>query len=196
MRKLILQIQMSVDGFIADALGKSGWMIWNWGSDWKWDAALQQYHHDISSSVDCVLLSRKMAEEGFIHHWASVALQQNNPQSGFAAAIAKTRKVIFTRTLEQSVWPNATLAKGDLAKEVYQLKTAPGKNIIAYGGASFAASLVQADLVDEFHLIINPALLGSGLSVFHSIRDIYSLSLINSVAYPCGVVVTTYSRKR
>ena len=195
MRKLVLQIQMSVDGFIADNNGRSGWMLWNWGEVWGWDKALQQYHIDLSASVDCVVLSRKMAEEGFIRHWKSVA-EANNDQARFAASITAAHKVVFTNTLKQSVWENTVLAKGDLTYEINNLKAQTGRNIIAYGGASFASALVQANLVDEFHLVINPALVGQGLTVFNTIPTIHMLSLIDSKAYPCGVVVTTYAAKR
>lgn len=192
MRNLILQVQLSVDGFIADKNEKSDWMIWNWGEDWTWDAALQQYQNEVTASVDTVLLSRKMAGEGFIHHWAAMSEKKDNPQAGFASDIRKAHKVVFTKTLSQSTWDNTVLAKGDLIEEVNRLKRVNGRNIIAYGGAQFASSLVKSGLVDEFHLIVNPSVLGSGLSIFHEINRPLNLTLITSRAYPCGIVVLKY----
>lgn len=192
MRKLILQVQLSVDGFMADKNEKGDWMVWNWGEDWTWDVALQQYQNEVTATVDTVLLSRKMAEEGFIHHWTAMSEKKDNPQAGFARDIRKAHKVVFTKTLSQSTWENTVLAKGDLIEEVTRLKQANGRHIIAYGGAQFASSLVKSGLVDEFHLIINPSVLGIGLSIFHEIRHPLNLALITSRAYPCGIVVLKY----
>src|SRR6478736_1265451 len=122
MRKLKLQVQISVDGFIAADNGSSDWLIWNWAPVWNWDDELKKYFTDLVESVDCVLLSRKMAVEGFIDHWAGVAQNPNDPQFTFASATTKSRKVIFTKTLKESSWPNAVLAKGDLVEEVRALK--------------------------------------------------------------------------
>ncbi|MHA4809050.1 dihydrofolate reductase family protein [Flavitalea flava] len=192
MRNLILQVQISVDGFIADKNGKTDWMLWNWGEYWTWDLALQQYQKEVTGSVDTVLLSRKMAEEGFIHHWAAVSEKKDNPQAGFAMDIRKAQKVVLTKTLSQSTWDNTVLAKGDLTEEVTRLKRANGRNIIVYGGATFLSSLIKSGLIDEFHLIINPSVLGSGLRIFHEVSHPLNLTLITSRAYPCGIVVLKY----
>jgi dihydrofolate reductase len=196
-RNLILQVQMSVDGYIADKNGKTDWMLWNWGDEWTWDAELRKYHNEITASIDCILLSRKMVEgEGFIQHWAAMAEKHDNPQSGFASHINNTRKVVFTKTLKKSEWDNTVLAKGDLAEEVNKLKASDGRNIIAYGGATFVSSLIKSSLVDEFHLILNPSALGSGLAIFNKISSALNLSLTNATPYPCGIVVSQYKRKK
>ena len=196
MRKLILQVQMSVDGYMADKNGNTDWMVWNWGEEWNWDGELRTYHNDLTASVDCLLLSRKMAEEGFIHHWALMAEKHDNPQSGFAKKITEAQKVVFTKTLNQSAWEHTVLAKGDLIEEVNTLKKTPGRNIIAYGGATFASSLIQSGLVDEFHLIMNPSALGSGLSIFNERRSPLNLSLLHSTSYTGGIVVLQYMSKQ
>ena len=196
MRKLLLQVQMSVDGYMADKNGNTDWMVWNWGDEWNWDGELRTYHNDLTASVDCILLSRKMAEEGFIHHWAMMAEKHDNPQSGFAKKIKEAHKVVFTKTLNQSEWENTVLAKGDLLEEVTTLKNIPGRNIIAYGGATFASSLIASGLVDEFHLIMNPSALGSGLSLFNEIRSTLNLSLMSSTSYTGGIVVLQYMSKQ
>jgi dihydrofolate reductase len=188
---------MSVDGYIADNNKKTDWMLWNWGDEWNWDAELRKYHNDITASVDCILLSRKMVEgEGFIQHWAAMADKHDNPQSGFAGHIKKTHKVVFTKTLRKSEWDNTVLAKGDLAEEVNQLKKAAGRNIIAYGGATFVSSLIKSGLLDEFHLILNPSALGSGLAIFNKVNSTLNLSLTSATPYPCGIVVSQYKRNK
>lgn len=192
MRKLILQVQQSVDGFMANKNGETDWMTWNWGEAWTWDIALQKYFNATTSSVDCVLLSRKMAVEGFIDHWAAMAGKHDNPQSGFAHVIKLASKVVFTKTLTQSKWDNTVLAKGDLKQEVNTLKKSAGGNMIAYGGAGFASSLIKTGLVDEYHFIVNPAALGSGLSIFKGLGKTLNLSLLDATPYKGGMAVLKY----
>lgn len=191
MRKLKLQVQISIDGYIADKEGKTNWMIWNWGLDWTWDKALQEYFIQLKSTVDCVLLSRKMAVEGFINHWAQVAQNEAGPQYAFATKINNAHKVVFTHTLDQSIWPDTTLAKGNLIEEVDRLKQQNGEDIIVYGGASFVSSLIEADLVDEYYLFVNPVALGSGAAIFNTQSG---LNMVSSQAYPCGISVLKYTR--
>lgn len=72
MRKLKLQVQMTVNGYIAGLNGKMDFMVWNW------DDKLKQYINEITEPVDCIILRRKLAE-GFIPHWASVAANPDDP---------------------------------------------------------------------------------------------------------------------
>jgi hypothetical protein len=67
MRKLKLAMQVSIDGFgfASDGNGDPSWMLSCWAENWTWDEALRRYHTDLTTSSDCILLSRKMAEEGF-----------------------------------------------------------------------------------------------------------------------------------
>ena len=91
MKKVKLEIQVSIDGFAADRDGRSNWMRWNWGEEWTWDDALRHYHLDLTTSSDCILLSRKMAEEGFHRHWEQVAENPADPQYEFAKPITDPR---------------------------------------------------------------------------------------------------------
>ena len=192
MRKLKLQVQISIDGYIASTKNIGNWMIWSWGPEWTWDEALRAYFKNLHTTIDTVLLSKNMAEEGFINHWATVSSNPNDPQYPFAQSITDAAKVVFTKTLKKSEWPNTTLAKGDLVTEVNKLKNMPGKDIIVYGGASFVSALIKANLFDEFLLFVNPTAVGEGLAIFHERRD---LTLVSSQAYACGVTVMHYAAK-
>lgn len=192
MRKLRLLTQLSVDGFIADANEKTGWMIWNWGPDWRWDEELKKDFNTLHASVDSVLLSRKMAEEGFIGHWTEVA-KQSEPEYEFARKITDAHKVVFTKTLSESRWHNARLANGDLVDEINTLKNQSGKDIIAYGGATFASSLIKIRMIDEYHLFINPTALGKGMTIFTDVGELFNLKLLQAKAYRCGLVALVYT---
>jgi dihydrofolate reductase len=201
MRKLKLQVQMSVDGYVADTNGKTDWMVWNWGNEWSWDHELKKYFNDLTASIDCVLLSRKMAVEGFIGHWAKVAEDPTTDQAEFAQKITAARKVVFTKTLTQldattNGWSNTDIAKGDFTSKINILKNQQGKDIIVYGGASFASSLIKARLVDEFYLFINPTVLGDGMPIFEELGSKLNLIPAQSKLYRCGVMVVKYELKK
>lgn len=194
MRKLLLQMQTSLDGYVATTDGATDWMVWNWGPEWHWDAELQKYHNETIASVDTILLSRKMLEEGFIEHWADVAKNPGSPQSGFASHIATARKVVFSRSAWAAPRNDVTSIAGNLASEVNELKRQPGGNLISYGGAGFASSLIAADLVEEFHLIVNPVLLGNGLRLFDGTGGPRGLEFLDATPHSGGILVARYAK--
>ena len=194
MRKLKLEMQISADGFSSSQDGINDWMVWNWAPDWGWDEELRRYHHDLNFSSDCILLSRVMAEEGFHQHWQMVAEDSASPQSSFAKAISDMRKIVFSRTLTETRWANTEIARSGLSEEVTRLKQEPGKDIIVYGGPILVSSLAEAGLIDEFHFIVNPALLGSGKAVLGELRKTTRLKLVDARPFPCGVAVLHYAK--
>ncbi len=200
MRKLILEVQVSIDGYIAETDGKTDWMLWNWGPEWKWCSGLRKYHTDLTKSADCIFLSRKIEEELFIAHWRKVTEHPDDPQYAFARHITDTHKVVFTKTLGKSDtipggWNNASIAKGGLTNEINQLKSQNGKEIIVYGGATLVASLIKARLIDEFHILVNPVAIGNGLPIFNTLGSKQNMTLIQSESFTCGMVLLHYKSK-
>jgi dihydrofolate reductase len=189
MRKLKLQVQMTVDGYIAGPNGEMDWMVLDW------DDELKNYVQEITDPVDCIVLGRKLAE-GFIPYWSSVAGNAENPEYTAGQKFTDTHKVVFTRTLETSEWNNTVLAKNDLASEINQLKSQNGNDIIAYGGATFVSALIKQELIDEFHLFINPTAIGNGMAIFKELDARQNLTLIKSTSFDCGIVILHYELKR
>lgn len=195
MRKLILQVQTTVDGYVADLNGKNDWQLWSWGTDWNWDDELKKYFSDVIKNVDCILLSRKMAKEGFISHWTNAAEHKADPRYAYAKKINETHKVVFSKTMQKSEWDNVDLAKGDLATEVNRLKSQPGKDIIVYGGATFVSALIKEGLIDEYQIFINPIAIGDGMTIFKQLDHQVNLRLIEAKSYSCEIEVVVYERK-
>jgi dihydrofolate reductase len=197
MRRLILETQVSIDGFIAGINGNTDWMIWNWSPDWTWDAELQSYHTQLTKSADCILLSRQMAEEGFNAHWQKVTENPLDARFSFAKHITDTRKIVFSETINRSTqipggWHKTEIANGNFIDAVKQLKNQDGKDIIVYGGSTFVASLIRAGLIDEFHLLVNPVALGQGLPIFNTLDNKQDMKLIKANSYKCGIVLLHY----
>nr|WP_186736339.1 dihydrofolate reductase family protein [Spirosoma utsteinense] len=183
MRKLKLQVQMTVDGFISGPNGEMDWLTFNW------DDALKNYVTALTEPVDCIVLGRKLAQ-GFIPHWAA------NPQEEGATKINGTKKVVFTKTLDESDWANTILAKGDLADEINKLKHEGGQDIIVYGGGTFVSALIKQGLIDEFHLFINPVAICNGMPIFRELDTKQGLTLIKATSFSCGLTVLHYEPKR
>lgn len=188
MRKLKLQVQISLDGFIAGPNGGMEWMEWNW------DEELKNYVKQITDPVDCIILGRKLAEE-FIPYWAEIALKPDDPDFIPAKMITRTQKVVFTKTLKESKWEDTVLATGDLVKEITKLKNQDGQDIIAYGGATFVSALIKERLIDEFYFLLDPTAIGHGMPIFKEIGDKQRFSLIESTSFECGIVVLRYEQK-
>jgi dihydrofolate reductase len=187
MRKLKLQMQLSVDGFVAGPNGELDWMVWDW------DDVLKDYVTALTDSGDTRVMGRNLAE-GFIPYWKNVASNPDDVQFDFGKKMTDKPKIVFTRTLETSEWDNTKLAKGDIADEINELKKQPGKDIIVYGGANFVSDLVRHNLIDEYHLFINPVIIGNGMTIFKD-QDRKNLELIKTIISSTGIVVLCYQPK-
>jgi dihydrofolate reductase len=183
MRKLKLQMQMTINGYVAGPNGESTWMTWNP------DAEFIAFLNSLIDSSDTLLIGRKM-NDGFLKFWENTV--NTNPDHPFAKKIVDIPKVVFSKTLDKSTWNNTTLAKGDLADEIANLKNQKGKDILVFGGAGFVSSLIKEGLIDEYHLIINPTAIGSGMTIFNSLDSVKKFTPIQAKLYPGGKTVLSF----
>lgn len=188
MRKLKFQIQITLDGFVASPNGELDWMVW------EWDDGSKKYVNDLTDSVDTIIMGRKMTD-GFISYWSDVLTRPDDPEYQFAKKMIDIPKVVFTKTLHEHSWINTTLATGNIVDEVNNLKQQGGKGIVAYGGANFVSSLIKNNLIDEYHLFLNPVAIGKGMPIFNTINNPLKLKHIRSEAFECGIVVNQYEPK-
>ncbi len=182
MRKLKLQVQLSLDGFVGGTKGELDWMTWNW------DDSLKNKVDQLTDSIDTILLGRKMSD-GFISYWAQVATDPGNEAYPFAQKMVHTPKYIFSKTLTETAYPNTSVLGKNLKEDVLALKNKPGKDIIVYGGAEFNTSLIKENLIDDFYLFVNPTAIGKGLSIFSGLK---ALKLISTEHFECGIVLLHY----
>jgi len=182
MRKLKLQMQVTVDGYVAGPEGQLDWMTFDM------DPGLLAFINHLTDTSDAILLGRKMTG-GFITYWEQAVTQKDSPEYEFAQKMVGLPKVVFSKTLQHVEGKNVRVENGDLKNAVKQLKDRPGKDIIVYGGATFVSSLIEHGLIDEMHLFVNPVAIGSGMRVF---KEKTPLKLATSTAYPSGIVVNSY----
>jgi dihydrofolate reductase len=187
MRKLKLQMQVTLDGFVAGTNGELDWMTA------EADQQQVQYLQDVTSNMDLILLGRKMAEEA-IPHWENVAkAQEGGDEFDYAKTFVATPKIIFSKTLKAIKGKNAHLERRDLNETISNLKHQSGKDIIVYGGAHFVAELINHDLIDEYLLLVNPVAIGEGKKIFTGKCD---LKLVESTSFANGVIANVYVSNR
>jgi len=184
MRKLKLQMQVSLDGFVAGPNNEMDWMTWNW------DDKLKAYVQEITAPLDTIILGRVLAE-GFIPVWKERSAAPD--ADSFTHKMVNAPKVVFTKTLTENPWGNTTLATGDIVEEIKKLKARPGGDIMAYGGARFASALIKHNLVDEYHIFVNPAAIGKGKSIYNALDDKLTLKLVKATPFDCGITVLCYN---
>ena len=185
MRKLKLQVQITIDGFISGQNGEMDWMCFPWTDD------IISYVREITEPVDTIILGRKLAE-GFIPHWENVVKNPNDPEFEGGIKYTTTPKIVFTKTIEKSIWNNTEVENGELVEKITKLKNQNGKDIIVYGGGTFVTSLINARLIDEFHLFINPTAIGNGMTIFNGLDKNQKLKLKIAKQFDCGIALTCY----
>lgn len=179
-------MQLSIDGFVCGANGEMDWMVW------EWDEVLKNYTGSLTDSADIFLMGRATGE-GMAMYWPTVA---SNPESKeedkwMAEKLNTLPKVVFSKTITSINWTNARVAN-DIVEEVRELKKEPGKDIMLYGGASLVSSFIRENLIDEYHLFINPAVIGKGKSIFNNLSERLNLKLVNTTPSSTGIVILHY----
>jgi dihydrofolate reductase len=186
MRKVKLQMQMTINGYVAQLNGKNEWMTWNPDNEFI------EFMKSMLDTSDTLLIGRKTAES-IIKFWTDTAVE--TPTHPFAKKIVGITKVVFTKTLDKSIWNNTTLAKGNLAEEITGLKNQTGKDILVFGGAGFVSSLIKEGLIDEYNLIVNPTAMSGGMTIFNSVDGIQKFIPIKSKLFPGGKTVLSFKPK-
>jgi dihydrofolate reductase len=187
MRKVILTMHISLDGFVG---GPNGEMDWASMSEEIDDSSLPE----LMARAGTCLIGRTLYQ-GFASYWPTAP--ETNPnlsesEIDFAHWIDQVEKVVFSTTLEQAEWNNSRLVRGDMAGEVMRLKQQPGKDMVLFGGARTAQEFVRLGLVDEYDLLLNPILLGQGLPLFVETPSRQKLKLVSSRAFESGAVALRY----
>lgn len=188
MRKVILSMMVSLDGYIEDDHKKIDWHVW--------DEEMSQYMIHFFTRIDLLLFGRityqKMAE-----FWPTPASATEDPT--IADRMNTLPKVVFSTTLKNAdwgKWNNSMLVKENIVEEISRLKQQPGKDMVIFGGADLASTFVRLDLIDEYQMIINPVVLGNGTPLFQGLQEKLDLKLLKTQAFNCGNVVLYYEQKR
>jgi dihydrofolate reductase len=186
MRKVILQIDLTLDGFIAGSNGESDWVTA--------DEEMNQDASDLLTTADSILLGR-VAYQQFADYWPFADTNRSTTHSKIAHQINNATKIIFSKTLEKvtwGTWNNARLVKENIAEEISTMKSLPGKNLLLYAGAGIVSTFMQLGLIDEYRLRVHPFVLGAGMPLFKGVEAGLHLNLVKTKTYKNGAVLLDY----
>lgn len=194
MRKLIMKMSVSIDGFVAGSEGQKDW-VFKTG-----DEESMAWSVDKIQQAGLIIMGRKSFET-MAPYWPTAtgpfaAPMNEIPKAVFSKNGFKSSNYMKTVTKEQSSavasWAEAKVFDGDLAEAIGQLKAESGKPIVSIGGAGFMQNLIATGLIDEYHLAIHPVALGSGLPIFTGLKIPQYLKLGEVKVFPKGIVVHSY----
>jgi dihydrofolate reductase len=182
MPKLVVYNSMSLDGYFTDANGD---MSWAHKRDPEWQAFVTE-----NASSGGQLLFGRVTYDLMASFWPTPLAAQSNPV--VVDRMNNLQKYVFSTTLDTASWNNTRLFKGDLTTEVRKLKQEPGPNIVIMGSGSVVAQLADAGLIDEYQIVLNPLVVGSGRTLFEGVKRRLPMKLARSRAFGNGNVVLFY----
>lgn len=186
MRKLVLFMHLSVDGFAADP---------NHGLDFlTYDEELQQYADELVKTVGSPVYGRTTYQL-MESYWPTVLKKPNAARHALEHAqwVENVPKIVFSKTLTEVTWNNTQLIKGNIPEEVKKLKQQPGKDLVIFGSPGLATTFMNLGLIDEYKLTVHPIILGNGISVFTNNTTKSTLKLLDSKTLKSGVVTLHYA---
>ncbi|MEV8399526.1 dihydrofolate reductase family protein [Streptomyces niveus] len=192
MRKLMVTTFVSLDGVMQGPGGSDedrdggfehgGWSVPHFGPD------LIQRMTDLVQRADALLVGRKTYDI-FAATWPLA--EADDP---IGSKMNSVRKYVASRTLDAVSWQNSTLLTGDVAEAVARLKQEGDGEIQVHGSGDLIQTLIAHDLVDEFHVLVFPVLVGSGKRLFGRGTVPAGLKLVDNARSESGVVISTYAR--
>ena len=187
MRKLIVSMNVTMDGFMAGAHCELDWHFDYWDAEMAAALSNQLY------GSDTILLGR-ITYQAMAGYWPAKALNPGcaGEDLAFAHMMNNYRKIVFSNTLTKTDWHNSTIINGNIAEETARLKQDKGKDIIVYGSGDIVAALVGAGLIDEYRLWIHPLILGKGRRLFRDLQDQIRMRLVSIKAFDSGVAILCY----
>ena len=189
MRKLVLFMHVSLDGFVAGPGGEMDWIIV--------DEEIFDYAGKRTNEADTALYGR-VTYEMMQSYWPTAGEQPGATKHDLehSAWYNRVTKVIISRTMKGANLPNTKIISDNVSDEILQLKQAPGREIVIFGSPSASHSLMADNLIDDYWLFINPILLGQGIPLFKDIRDKIQLKLAETVPFASGVICLHYETIR
>jgi len=185
MRRIVVSMNITLDGFMAATDGGLDWHLNNWTTDMA-DLLTQQLN-----GADTILLGRN-TYSAMAAYWPAVStgLLLSRADLAYATMINSCEKVVCSTTLKKTRWDNSRVISANMRREILKLKQQPGKDIIVYGSRTLVQYLTKFNLIDEYLLWLYPVTIGRGMLLFDHPQK---LELIGSKTLSSGVVVLRYS---
>jgi dihydrofolate reductase len=184
-RRIVLMISVSLDGFFEGPGGDLGWHLV--------DDEVHTEFNEVLGAMSAFLDGR-VTYELMAEFWPTADRDPGStpPMAEFARIWRDMPKIVFSRTLERADW-NATVVRDVVPEEIRRLKAQPGGDM-AVGGADLADTFRRHDLIDEYRLYVHPVLLGQGRRLFAPADAPAALRLVETRTFGNGVVLLRHER--
>jgi dihydrofolate reductase len=191
MRKLIVTEFYSLDGLMSDPEDKQDWVTTNFSQDMGKSVA------DVYENVDTLFLG-EVTYQIMAAYWPTA---DTNPEAfqgdaETAHIMNSLRKVVFSKKVKDLAWSGSVLKTEIVPEEIKKMKQEAGSNMLVAGSASIVQQLTNFGLIDEYHLLVHPVILGNGKPLFQNIRERQNLKLISTEVFTNGVVLLRYEPLR
>jgi dihydrofolate reductase len=158
--------------------------------DWhNVDDEFNQFAIEQLNTTDLLLFGR-VTYEMMASYWPTEHAVTNDPI--VADKMNCLPKIVFSRTLNKAGWNNTRLLNDNIAETISALKLQPGKDIAIFGSSDLVVTLIQMDLIDEYRIIVNPVVLGSGKPLFKGIHEMLNLKLLKTKTFNSGNILLYY----
>lgn len=182
MRKVIVFNHVSLDGYFTDSKGD---MSWAHKQDPEWTAFVQE-----NASGGGELVFGRITYEMMASFWPTPFAMEKFPV--VAEGMNQLPKVVFSRTLDKASWNNTKLVKDRMPEAVRKMKSEPGKDMVIMGSGSIVSQLADEGLIDEFHVVVSPTVLGKGRTMFEGVTKRLNLKRTRSRTFENGNVLLCY----
>ena len=185
MRDVVLNLTLTLDGFIEGPRGEIDWIVQDESADFG------DVLNEILSDKDAIFYGRKSYEL-----WGNYSPDEASQKMKDAYKLLHSKtKYVFSKT-KTGDDTNAIFINGDIKERVQEIKQQERKNIWLYGGAGLVTTFLNLDLIDRYQLAIQPVILGKGKPLFQNIEQQHKLKLTDTKPHPSGIVVLTYEADR
>ncbi len=181
MRKAFLFMMISLDGFFE---GPNHELDWH-----NVDAEFNEFAARMLNDADILLFGRATYQL-MASYWPTKSAKENDPI--VAEKMNTLPKIVFSKTLDKVEWNNSRLVKDNFAEEITKLKQQPGKDLAILGSSNLSLSFIQNGLIDEFRIMVNPVVLGTGNPLFRGINHRLNLKLLKTRTFQSGNVLLYY----
>jgi dihydrofolate reductase len=189
MRKIILSVNVTLDGFMAGPNGELDWHFDHWNEEMA-QQAIQQLR-----SVGGILVGR-VTYEAMAAYWPMAPEHKSTDTDiEFATLMNNLPKIVFSKTLNGVKWNNSRLAKANIREEIAELKRQEGKDLVIWGGVGIVHTFIKLGLIDEYRLWVAPVVLGKGKPLFVSSRHTFDLKLSGVKTFNNSVALLYYQLK-
>jgi len=185
MRNIVSFTHVSLDGYIGGSNGEMDWIVYN--------EEMVKNARELCDQAGGALYGRTTYEM-MAGYWPTVLTDPNAAPMDLHHArwVEDIPKVVFSTTMDSADWKNTTLVKDHLTEAVMKLKQQPGDELLIFGSPRLTHSLAKLGLIDQYHMNLNPVVLGKGMPLFDPNIGTTKLNLLKSHPFECGVVSLRY----